>query len=40
VVAKLLAETNSRMDEEARLQGAKDLAAVFPRSGAGEARNP
>ena len=31
VVSKLLAETNSRMDEEARLQGAKDLAAVFPR---------
>jgi hypothetical protein len=31
VVSKLLAETNSRMDEEARLQGAKELAGVFPR---------
>ena len=31
VVSKLLTETNSRMDEEARLQGAKDLMAVFPR---------
>ena len=40
VVSKLLAETSSRMDEEARLQGAKDLAAVFPRAGVGEARNP
>ena len=40
VVSKLLAETNSRMDEEARLQGAKDLAAVFPRRAVGEARNP
>jgi hypothetical protein len=29
VVAKLLATTNARMDEEIRLQGAKDLAAVF-----------
>jgi hypothetical protein len=29
VVSKLLATTNARMDEEIRLQGAKDLAAVF-----------
>src|SRR4051812_24618995 len=29
VVSKLLATTNARMDEEVRLQGAKDLAAVF-----------
>jgi hypothetical protein len=29
VVAKLLATTNARMDEEVRLQGAKDLAALF-----------
>jgi hypothetical protein len=29
VVAKLLATTNTRMDEEIRLQGAKDLAAAF-----------
>jgi hypothetical protein len=31
VVARLLAVTNARMDEEARLQGAKDMAAVFPK---------
>jgi hypothetical protein len=31
VVAKLLAATNAKMDEECRLQGAKDLAALFPR---------
>lgn len=29
VVAKLLAATDARMDEEARLQGARDLAALF-----------
>lgn len=29
VVSKLLATTNARMDEEVRLQGAKDLAALF-----------
>ena len=29
VVSKLLAATNARMDEEVRLQGAKDLAALF-----------
>jgi hypothetical protein len=29
VVAKLLAATDARMDEEAKLQGAKDLAALF-----------
>jgi hypothetical protein len=31
VVAKLLAATDARMDEEAKLQGAKDLAALFAR---------
>ena len=31
VVARLLAATNARMDEEAALQGAKDLAALFPK---------
>src|SRR5207253_8791470 len=31
VVAKLIAVTNVRMDEECRLQGAKDMAAVFPK---------
>jgi hypothetical protein len=31
VVAKLLAVTDARMDEEARLQGAKDMAAAFPK---------
>ena len=31
VVAKLLAATDARMDEEIKLQGAKDLAALFPR---------
>ena len=31
VVAKLLAATDARMDEEAKLQGAKDLAALFGR---------
>jgi hypothetical protein len=30
-VAKLLAATDARMDEEAKLQGAKDLAALFAR---------
>jgi hypothetical protein len=30
VVAKLLAATNAKMDEEVKLQGAKDLAAAFP----------
>jgi len=30
VVAKLLAATNAKMDKEVKLQGAKDLAAVFP----------
>jgi hypothetical protein len=29
VVAKLLAATNAKMDEETRLQGAKDLAGLF-----------
>jgi hypothetical protein len=29
VISKLLATTNARMDEEVRLQGAKDLAALF-----------
>ena len=29
VVSKLLATTNARMDEEVKLQGAKDLAALF-----------
>jgi hypothetical protein len=31
VVAKLLAATSARMDEEAKLQGAKDLAGLFGR---------
>jgi hypothetical protein len=31
VVARLLAATDARMDEEARLQGAKDMAALFAR---------
>jgi hypothetical protein len=31
VVAKLLAATDARMDEEAKLQGAKDMAALFGR---------
>jgi hypothetical protein len=31
VVAKLLAATNAKMDEESKLQGAKDLAAAFRR---------
>jgi hypothetical protein len=31
VVAKLIAATDARMDEEVRLQGAKDMATVFPR---------
>ena len=31
VVAKLIAVTNVRMDEECRLQGAKDMVAVFPK---------
>jgi hypothetical protein len=31
VVSKLLAATNAKMDEEVRLQGAKDLAALFPK---------
>jgi hypothetical protein len=31
VVAKLLAVTDVRMDEEVRLQGAKDMAAAFPK---------
>jgi len=31
VVAKLLAATDARMDEEIKLQGAKDLAALFSR---------
>ena len=31
VVARLLAVTDARMDEEARLQGAKDMAAAFPK---------
>jgi hypothetical protein len=31
VVAKLLAATDARMDEEVKLQGAKDLAALFGR---------
>jgi len=30
VVAKLLVATNAKMDTEVKLQGAKDLAAVFP----------
>ena len=29
VVAKLLAATNAKMDEETRLPGAKDLAGLF-----------
>jgi hypothetical protein len=31
VVSRLLAATNAKMDEEVRLQGAKDLAALFPK---------
>jgi hypothetical protein len=31
VVAKLIAATDAKMDEEIRLQGAKDLASVFPK---------
>jgi hypothetical protein len=31
VVAKLIAATDAKMDEEVRLQGAKDLASVFPK---------
>jgi hypothetical protein len=31
VVAKLIAATDAKMDEEVRLQGAKDLAGVFPK---------
>ena len=31
VVARLLAATNAKMDEEVKLQGAKDLAALFSR---------
>jgi hypothetical protein len=31
VVAKLIAATDAKMDEEIRLQGAKDLAAAFPK---------
>jgi hypothetical protein len=31
VVAKLLAATNAKMDAEAKLPGAKDLAALFPK---------
>jgi hypothetical protein len=30
VAAKLLVATNEKMDKEVKLQGAKDLAAVFP----------
>ena len=30
VVAKLIDATNARMDKEAQLQGAKELAAAFP----------
>ncbi len=30
VVGKLLAAMNAKMDKEVKLQGAKDLAAVFP----------
>jgi hypothetical protein len=31
VVAKLIAATDAKMDEEVRLQGAKDLAGLFPK---------
>jgi hypothetical protein len=31
VVSKLIASTNAVMDQESKLQGAKDLAAVFPK---------
>jgi len=31
VVAKLLAATDAKMDEEVKLQGAKDMAALLPR---------
>jgi hypothetical protein len=31
VVAKLIAATDAKMDEEIRLQGAKDLASMFPK---------
>jgi len=31
VVSKLTAATNAVMDQESKLQGAKDLAAVFPK---------
>src|SRR5262249_6244308 len=31
VVSKLIAATNAVMDQESKLQGAKDLAAVFPK---------
>jgi hypothetical protein len=31
VVAKLIAATDAKMDSEVRLQGAKDMAAVFPK---------
>ena len=31
VVAKLIAATDAKMDEEIRLQGAKDMASVFPK---------
>lgn len=31
VVSKLLAATNAKMDEEVKLQGARDLAAAFPK---------
>jgi hypothetical protein len=31
VVAKLIAATDAKMDEEVRLQGAKDMAAAFPK---------
>ncbi|MGA7485955.1 MAG: hypothetical protein WBW74_03310 [Xanthobacteraceae bacterium] len=31
VVAKLIAATDAKMDQEVRLQGAKDMAATFPR---------
>jgi hypothetical protein len=31
VVAKLLAATDAKMDEESKLKGARDLAAVFPK---------
>ena len=31
VISKLIAATNAVMDQESKLQGAKDLAAVFPK---------